>query len=235
MTFDSTLTLGNLITVASVLVSLFTLMLTLRKDRRVREREVADRARSSASEALTGLLEWRETAVAFYLSLDTLFIEASRLLLAGASRQEARDSLWKSVTDQHEKFRAKASEGDPIAKFAGMLSYDPTTYDALSRLLTALRSTERREFLEFVETTQDTMLNAPTDLGAAPVDNQLRRDCNRHQRRLVNSLRNRSAPAEELLKAIIGLTDRELLSRASLPDQVERFIKSEPVSSNESS
>ena len=60
MTFEPAINLGHIITAASVLIAALGFLWTWLKDRRLREREYAERVRRAATAALVGLERWRE-------------------------------------------------------------------------------------------------------------------------------------------------------------------------------
>ena len=78
-TFDLSVDVGNILTVATISVSVIVLLMSLAKDRRIREREIADKVRGAAARTLAKLERWQELT-SYYENVRPGFEETSRML-----------------------------------------------------------------------------------------------------------------------------------------------------------
>lgn len=85
--------LGDLLTVASVLVGSLSLTYAILKDRSLRRREYADRIRKAAADTLVALDRWFEIASRYFRDAQPLLTEADMQLVATQDVTQARDAL----------------------------------------------------------------------------------------------------------------------------------------------
>lgn len=227
MKFDSTVSVGNLLTVGTVLASALTLVYTLVKDQRLRRHELADRTRTAAASTLAGLLRWREQISAFYTQVDPLFVAASEALVSGKDVASVKSELWKGLmVARGEAIRIRSAEKFEVA-YTGLLAYDPRAYEWALQLVAQLQRVEESsfasfmtrsqkslsEFASFMTRYQESLSKVCRGMTAPQVSNQLRADARWEVSIAQKEVLQLTKEAERFLVGLIEQSDRELICR----------------------
>jgi hypothetical protein len=93
-------------TALAILITLVSLLLSLKKDRNMRQRDQADKIRSAAAKTLAKLDKWREISLSMFDSMDIVFVDVSKAWAKGIKGDELRDNLWEKLN----KLRVDVSE-----------------------------------------------------------------------------------------------------------------------------
>jgi hypothetical protein len=214
MKFDPVVSLGAIVTVVSVLIAAASLAWTWLKDRRLREREYADRVRRAAISALIGLERWRELALSFYEDIQPLLTDADVLLLEKQDVVETRDSLWRALLiarrDTSRQFTFEHLE----ATYQDLYVYDPSIHARFTGALDGLKVHDRNSFGLLQQETQRIILEMnrrPRPFASADLGNPLRNSV----RSIGVDLGARTSacvlPFREMVLGLIKLKDREII------------------------
>src|SRR4051794_7631161 len=91
------MTFGNWVAIAAATISGLALAYNWTKDRRAREREIADRVRTGAARMLAKLNRWNELATWTYVGVQPQIIDAASSVASGIPLETVRDHLWKEL------------------------------------------------------------------------------------------------------------------------------------------
>lgn len=127
VTLDPTLKIGDLLTSGSILISLVTFLVSWAKDRRIRQKELADKIRAAAAHTLAKLERWEEPSISIADEAQPIFVETSELIDPDEEDSIilARDYLWKELSRlRAEKLRRVLGEEVEIA-YIDLYAYMP--------------------------------------------------------------------------------------------------------------
>jgi hypothetical protein len=102
MALEPSISIGNILTSITILISLITLYLSWRKDSKLKIKEKADVIRKSAALTLKSLERWKEISLSIFYKCDVEFIYTSEMLVfeekvSDEQLDKARDYLWKKL------------------------------------------------------------------------------------------------------------------------------------------
>jgi hypothetical protein len=216
MTFDPAVDLGSLVTAVSVLIASASLAWTWVKDRRLREREYADRVRRAAITALVGLERWRELALALYDDIQPLLTEADVMLVETQDVVKTRDSFWRSLLVARREASRQFTLENLEATYQDLYVHDPSIHAQFADALQRLKSHDRDALGQLQQTTQRIILdmNARRPFASTDLGNLLRAGV----RTVAESLATRASecvlPFRDMVLTLVTLQDREILQRS---------------------
>jgi hypothetical protein len=214
---DRTITIGNLLTIATVLVSVATLASALRKDRRTREREVADRVRSAAAVTLAKLERWEELARWFYQDIQPAFLEVTKSMAEEFDVPAARDLAWTRLTSARIGSAERILKEEIENAYVNLYAYEPMVYQPFTTTVAQLRRIDREVYEEFVQTAQDVVLayrDRREEFHQAELGNDLRAAAAAAERRLVARMRAALEPIRGFLLTVVTQPDAVLVRRS---------------------
>jgi hypothetical protein len=217
-TVDTTVSIANVLTIATVLVSVVTLATAWRKDRLTRQREIADRVRSAAAVTLAKLERWDELARWFYRDVQPEFLEVTTSLADEFDVAAARDLLWAKL------MTARIGSAERILKeeienaYVDLYAYEPAVYEPFTTTMAQLRRIDNEVYEQFLETAQSVVLaygdQQRDEFRPAELGNDLRAVAIEAQRRLVTRMSAALGPVRGFLLMVVSQPDAVLVRRS---------------------
>jgi hypothetical protein len=218
-TFDTSINVGNILTVVTILVSVSALLLSLAKDRRTRERDLADRVRGAAAKTLAKLERWQELALAYYEDVRPTFVDTSELLARDFDPPAARDALWRALEDARLGSLQRIRDEEIETAYVDLYAFNVSVYERFRSTLARLKAVDQRLYGSFVEAAQHPVLaEAENKANYTPANlgNKLRAIGEHFKRQLDAALASEIEPLRSFLASIIAMNDQQLLhSRTS--------------------
>jgi hypothetical protein len=226
--FDGTISIGDLLTVATVLLSLATLLYTWGRERKVRRTDRANAVRAAATSTLAKLERWEELALFFYEEAQPLFIDVSNALARDDfDLSHARDVLWKGLTEYRVKSQQRILQEDIELAYVSLQVYDSKVYEAIHATIARLRELERQAFRQFLEhEAQDAVFRlegARDGYEPAVLGNALRAVAGERADALRLSAAEALSPIRSFLLRTVSLDDDELLHRRVRRELIEHI------------
>src|SRR5262245_10610914 len=134
--------LSDLLTVGSILVAAAALLITWRKDRRLRKREYADKVRQASSRALGTLERWKELGRGFFDDLQPLITDADNRMVASQEPIETRDLFWRGVVEAHAQTSRAISQAALESEYVDLHAYEPSFFQVFRAATEKLRSAQ---------------------------------------------------------------------------------------------
>lgn len=208
--------IGDFITASAILLSLISLLISLRKDRNLRKREQADKVRNAAARTLAKLDRWKEITLLMFAQMDIVFVETSKLWASGSKGQTLRDELWERLDQVRVKSLENITKEEIETAYQDLYSFDPCVRDYFEKVLNLLKDEEEVMFhmalLPGVQNILDEMERINYDRHTANFRNPLMahsiRIRGKYESRLIKVL----AEVSRVLLELIGKTDNEILS-----------------------
>ncbi|MBZ0287296.1 MAG: hypothetical protein K8I30_06760 [Anaerolineae bacterium] len=200
-----------LLTVTTILLSLYSLSNNLQKDIDLRERERADAIRIAAANALTNLETLQSLLLSVFEELQPVYVDISQRLYKPLSLEEARDELWKSITQTIAETNQAIVDKEIVVGYADLLVDFP---GIRSPYLNAIASiAERREmiFTQFLADTEIDVLIVRENYQSALLGGDLRETSAASQTILKEETEQIIDPLRQCILDIISKTDSELL------------------------
>lgn len=221
MTLNTEVTIGNLITCISVLVSIIAICYAWIKERKLKIRTNANLIRNAAAKTLKGVERWKELTLSISYKCESYFVETSEMLsekkiIEESELERARDFLWKRLMSIIEDNKNQILIGDLRNYYFDMFKYAPDIRQHYDTAVFNLEKAENEMIIDFIEiNTQQTILNVNTHIQeeyySAILGNQLRfvrNDCmDKYREALESSIKE----IKEILIEIIKEPDEKLI------------------------
>lgn len=214
MKFEWAIKFGDILTTATILVSVAALVVSWSRDRLTRESEQADRVRSAAAGVLTKLDRWQRITLSLYDWLQPLVIDVSEGLRNDFDVVQARDRLWKEVAKVQADVSRIILEEEIGTSYVGLLSHFPVVRKQFRNAFGDLSETEKQISNEFLEQSQYDVLSFKgkrEEYTSAILGNALRTTAATFQRRLLDESNKIIDPLRDLLFEIIAKPNKEIL------------------------
>lgn len=223
---DTTISLKEILTFLSIIISIVALLYSWRKDRQLKIKSKTDEIRSHASYTLEGIERWKEISNSIFYKCDVVFVETSELIKTSKSVpfeeiEKARDFLWKNL------MRIIADNKDNIHKekiktaYFKLFTYFPEIEKVFQLTLSELESAEEKMIEEFVVVkTQNAIMNIndlihqkyySSDLG-----NELRNVRDKCSAQYFEKLEKNSVHIKMLLTDLMRRNDNDLMNHHKL-------------------
>lgn len=222
--FDKKLDVGNLLTSATILITLVALLNAVAKDRRARERDFADRVRAAAATTLGKLDRWRQLSARLYEDVQPLFVDVSQKLHSELDASAARDLLWRELAVARAAAEQRIVDEDIESAYVGLYPYHPSVQRRFAETMSQVKQIDDGVYLDFVKQTQQQVLmygGERKDYRPALLGNDLRLQSARASQRLRNEFEEAFTPIRTFLVAVISLSDQEIAARKQVVDDAE--------------
>lgn len=225
LTFNGTVSFGDLLTSASVLVAALTLYLSFAQSRVQRRRDVADAVRTAAADMLATLERYALLPKALSEHAQGLVVSVSQMV-AGSSEpvevEHARDSLWTGLIEAWETTRsAQHAEGVEKAHVR-LYGHRPDAYDGVAHAIGSLDASAAACFDALLTSSQRVMTGYirkdRTSIHSAQVGNELRRCLQQYDNDLEAAAAATLGSVRIRLQAIIAADDGQAADRAWRPN-----------------
>lgn len=139
---DSGIKISDFTTTLAIVISIITLLVSLKKDRDLRSKEQADRVRSAAAKTLAKLERWKEISVLMFAQMDSIFVDTSKSWVKNEKGENLRNTLWEEL----DKVRIKALESiireDIESAYHELYSFDPSVRTYFDTVISLLKDEE---------------------------------------------------------------------------------------------
>lgn len=213
MTFDWKITFGDVLTVVSIFISVWTLVSSWRKDRLLRQRELADKVRAAAAKTLTKLERWEELSLALFLECQPLFVKVSEDLAKKFDLKAARDFLWRELHSVYLNIMQNIRAEEIETAYADLYVYHPEARNIFHDSLQQLKEAQEQTFTELLAKTQETIMAAgeKKKYQTAELGNTLRAAAARVREKYAQTLSLKLVAPQKFLFALIAQSDEAML------------------------
>ena len=211
---------GDLLTLGSVVVGLAGFLYAWAKDRRLCNREYADRIRLAAAQTLAGIERWKEVGLRAFDDAQPLLTDADTDLVKEQDPIQARDSLWRALmalqADTSKRILGEKLEG----AYSGLYGYDPDVHNVYRTAVHELRVTLDLAFSALLNKTQSDVLamtSAQKPYTSANLGNRLRRTTNDVVKAFEADAEKAVAPVRERMLSIVVSGDKDIVRKLIKP------------------
>ena len=246
---SETSTVGTIIAVISIIISIIALLTAWARDRGLRRKEYADRIRNAAGLVIAKLERWKELSIHFFDGIQPLLTDADRMLLEKQDFIATRDFLWRELVAFHATSLEKITNEQIEIAYKDLYGYDPSIQKLFAKAIERLKEIDTVTFILVLQQTQKDILDLKAlrkPYFSSQLGNELRKSCGqlaleskKHIDFIIAAFRN------EMIK-LIQASDSQIVNRdirieipkellSSSPHliaqiaKVEKSIRSEPM------
>lgn len=240
LTFDPEISIGNIITLSSVAVSVIALLIAWSKDRNLRKKEYSDRIRRSTGTVIAKLERWKEIAQNFFENIQPLITDADAMLIRPLPSDEnnvekekrcidVRDFFWQQLVKARSDTLQKILDEQVEIAYIDLYGYDPRIQALFVGAILRIKLINSEIYGKLLEWTQRDTLNLANynkPFHSAQLGNALRATCgifSQIQSALIGDIIN--SFRGEMLK-LIEAKDSRIVKRKIRIANVDEIFKS---------
>ena len=216
-------TVGDILTVLSVMVSVAALSYSWSQDRALERQRQANEVREAAANTMAKLERWKSVALSLFDLVQPHLVKTSELLARDLTREgvvTTRDTLYQWTLDSRLTTLALLRAEDIETAYVYLYGYDPRLQQELRGVLALLRHREAVVFECLQRVMQDEVFvympeAARGEYTTAQLGNALRNAVGQVQRMFAQDLDIALLPMERALGALVQRSDDELLDRGA--------------------
>ncbi|HVS10546.1 MAG TPA: hypothetical protein VMS76_11795 [Planctomycetota bacterium] len=213
MKFVGEVTLGNVLTAASVLIALSGLLYSQWRDRAQDRALRAAEARAGAGQAIAEFRRLDNEVLLFFHNVEPAYVRVSEALGEHRDLARARDALWLAISEERAEMERRIADGARREGYAALALRHPRCHTAVEGQLKDASFQQRSAvFARLAEATQDEVLGMADEMAAytsAELGNRLRRA---HRTALEAEYRPTAAEDSGLVETLSQIMRGELAS-----------------------
>lgn len=216
MTINPEISVGNILTIVSLALSVIALIVTINRDQELKRKEYADRIRRSASTTVAKLNRWRDLTVQFFDEIQPLITEADMLLVKDKNVLTARDTFWKGLGEARIKIAQRIIEEQIEIAYVELYGYDPRIQTLFTEVIDRLKIIDLNFFQQALYSTQNEILGLRAQKKpyvSAQLGNQLRNTCYEISSECKRLMDDAIEPFGKEMIALIGSDDKKIVER----------------------
>lgn len=216
--FKRTIDIGNILTVATIFLSVLGLLHTLNKDYDLQVRDQANQVRVSASDIIQRIDRLSSLPLLSSTKLQSSFVETSEFIEKDGQwlPLEARDFLWKRISDERERVEEEIYSGNLNVLVGHYFAYDPKVRGEYRNLVEKISTLRYQFFVSLSEETQRNIMDfaeKKQDYQTAEVGNKLRETAQAIKQKYRDKTQDAVQDLIGDLTSTIELEDEELMQR----------------------
>jgi hypothetical protein len=211
---DKVLTIGDMLTPMTVLVSVVALWITWSHDSDLRRRQYADQIRHSASVVTAKIERWAPLADRYFEDIQPAIIDASESVAETHSREPANRKLYKGLMEAQAKASQRIVEEQLEVAYIELYGYVPSLRDTFDKTIYRIKDAETHAHQNTIDTLQyqlasEAVLTSPNSIVAG---NPLRSSAEQQRQQLRGQLEAIATPLRQKMLRLISLSDEDILN-----------------------
>ena len=221
------ITIGDVLTSASILLSIFALLLSWSQSRALEKREQANKVRNAAAETIAKLERWQEISMSIFDEIQPALVETSEILVDNRTHSQvikARDYLYKQVRTSHFNLQRMLREEEIETAYVYLYGYHPSLRKRFQDILKNLETKEDKMLNQLLSATERKVvvyLNPEISsrrYQTAYLGNALRSAVNEVKQSYEARLEEVLKPMEVSLTHLVLMSDSEILNKKKLQE-----------------
>jgi hypothetical protein len=212
--FITEVKVADFLTSITIVISLIIFLRSLSKDRKIKQRESANKIRYAASKTIAKLDRWQELSICLYQNVKPHYVDISQSLKVDFNISRIRDLLWQNIEKEQANILKQILDEQIEIAYVDLLGYHPDFYDFFNSSMNKLKKIQIYLFEQLCELSQEKVLyyvDKQDDYLPAELGNQLRgisfalQDL--HRKKTDEELKQMRG----FLRKLINTSDKELL------------------------
>ena len=220
MRVDWSIKIGDLLTIATIIVSVTALLISWSKDRDSRQKEQADQVRVAVSTAVAKLDRLQALHLSAFQELQPDLVETGEMLAKDFNVVAARDFLSKRINGQRTRIVEKALDEHIETAYIGLFSHFPAIRPLFLDALRQLKGAEEEVLGAFLDATQREIMalrQRRADFSSGELERSLRGLAAEHRAVLERKTTTILEPARAFLLQVVTKSDSEILTHGIVP------------------
>ena len=216
LTVKPEISIGDLLTIVSIVVSVMALLISWRRHQELRKKEYADRIRRSAGTVVAKLHRWKDLTLRFYEDIQPLITEADMTQVKAQNFVAVRDFFWHGLGTAHSKSSQRILEEQIEIAYVDLYGYDPRIQVLFNEVLDRLKLIDHSIFTLVLYSTQSDILQLSTEEGpyvSAQLGNKLRDTCYQLREECRHLMDDVIAPFSSEMIKLIEREDQSIFER----------------------
>ncbi|MBL7860939.1 MAG: hypothetical protein JNJ65_07225 [Cyclobacteriaceae bacterium] len=143
---DKRITIGELMTVVSIVFSAISVLITWRNEQKIQIRENATRTRVEIAKTLNTVNQVIQIQLSFYELIEEDIVEASRIAIVEKEPLTARDYMWEKFYKHRAEVLNIISQNDWEVAYTNLLTYGITADSLYIRSINRLKKLQENQF-----------------------------------------------------------------------------------------
>lgn len=157
--WDPKVSAGNILTVVSILISVFALAHSASQDREQRERELADARRTAAATVIVKMHQWEQLSELYFQDIQSPIVAATEKYAETSFNEEVtRDYLWKSLDESRSQYYNRKLEQGISTSYIDLFGYNTCLGQQSFAIVQQIQEDERQMFQAVQASTQEVIL-----------------------------------------------------------------------------
>lgn len=119
------ISLGEILTIASVLIASFSLLFAIQKYRQMRRKAFAEKIRNAAGMTLAKLERRKELLQGFFINVQPLYVDADMELVKSNDPLAVRDMVWGALSKEYGQLRARILDEEIEMAYVELQGFSP--------------------------------------------------------------------------------------------------------------
>lgn len=225
MRVDWSIKIGDLLTMATIIVSVTALLISWSKDRDSRLKEQADQVRVAVGTAVAKLDRIQALHLSAFQELQPAFVDTAEMLAKDFNVVAARDFLSKRINGQRTKIVEKALDEHIETAYIGLFSHYPAIRPLFLDTLRQLKAAEEEVLGAFLDATQREIMalrERKADYSSGELEHSLRGIAAEHRADLERRTASILEPVRAFLLQVVTKSDSEILTHGITPATVKQ-------------
>jgi heme/copper-type cytochrome/quinol oxidase subunit 2 len=209
---EKKITIGELMTVISILVSAISVLITWRYEQKIKLLENATRKRIEIARTLNTVNQVIQIHLSFYELIEEDIVETSHICIEKKNPIQARDYIWEKFYQHRAGILSTLAQNDWEVAYTNLLSAGITADSLYIRSINRLKGLQQRQFEILLRDFESSILSFDTTAGNVNELTDMLRELKNAQREMHLAYTRRAT--EELNSFCLKLiksTDKHLL------------------------
>lgn len=212
---------GDLLTTASIILSVIALSFSWSQSRELVQRDQANKVRDAAAKTLAKIERWQTISSTLFDEIQPSLVETSEMLAAGRDNRRvfaARDYLYKKILAADQDVRQALRSEEIESAYVYLYGYDPGFRGLFQSSFAKLEAERDNMLSDLLSATQDNVLayvlnpslrNSP--YYTATLGDSLRNSTTAIEKKYIKRMLRVVEPVEQQLADLVGRSDKDIL------------------------
>lgn len=143
---EKRVTLGEVITIISILISAISVLITWRHEQKIQMLENATRTRIELAKTLNTVNQVTQIQLSFYDLIEEDIVEASRICIVDKENVKARDFVWERFYKHRAEIMNIISQNDWEVAYTNLLTYGISADTLYIKTIKRLKNLQENQF-----------------------------------------------------------------------------------------